>query len=285
MCPLPVYNKNLFGGKARQWHELKPQFSSGWTTIVQALGQTPEVVRLFHAGNFIIEEEVPLETQKAMIRFICQHPEVRQIEIESKPEYVTPQRLDLLCELIPPQVTLQVNMGVEIYDPEIRLGVLHKGYSDEDLERAITILAERNIARYAYVIIQPPGVSPVEAIPKTVETVKWLTKLDPEIEISLISFYLEKGTTANKLVRQKIATPITPPTVKVVVQAILASIAAHPKKKINFGGFEDEIKALAIAHGCIICMQPMMDAANAYKYHCDGAKLAEAVAQIPSCSC
>ena len=58
-----------------------------------------DVIKIFTSGSYLDIFEIPLAIQKDLLEFISQVPGIEEITIESRPEYVTPEALDMLDSL------------------------------------------------------------------------------------------------------------------------------------------------------------------------------------------
>lgn len=282
MCPLPIYQKEFLGGKKPDWKDLGPAFNAELNKVWK--NANPQVVRIFHAGNYIHENEVSIESQIGMIEALSKRDSVKILIIESKPEYITKEILSRLVNAIDGKFKLQINMGVEIADEEIRQKHLNKGFTNLEYIRAIKLLNEFNIYSFTYLIIQPIGISAEQAKNSIMESVKWITSIEPNTEVNLLALYIENGTRLYKLWEKGL---LKPPTLITVAKSIITAYETHPKGYVSFGGIveNEEVSPVDFAKGCDGCQKLLTKALKDFKINLNLTELKIAVASIFNCSC
>ncbi|MCG3218115.1 MAG: archaeosine biosynthesis radical SAM protein RaSEA [Candidatus Heimdallarchaeota archaeon] len=151
-----------------------------------------EVVKLFTSGSYLDIEEIPIEIQKELLEFISQVPGIDEITIESRPEYVTPEALDMLDE-VSQKVHIEIAIGLESASDQVREQSINKGFSWSDYLSAITRINNSYCTSKAYLLLKPPLLSENAAINDVVDSVDKLSELNVE-SISLNPMNVQRGT-------------------------------------------------------------------------------------------
>ena len=85
---------------------------------------------------------------------------VREIIVESRPEYVKEEVLDEIFEIIG-DTLFEVSIGLETSNDYTRLNKINKGFTREDFENAVKLMQELkkrknyNIKSKAYIFVKP----------------------------------------------------------------------------------------------------------------------------------
>lgn len=122
-------------------------------------------VKVYGSGSFLDEKQVPRESREHFI-VKCIEKEVTDLAIESRPEYITPEKLK---EFTSGGVRLTVGIGLEVADDNV-LDKIKKGFHLEDYEKAAAILHGNDCRLKTYLLVNPPYVDSVqESLDKSVE--------------------------------------------------------------------------------------------------------------------
>ncbi|MHA1912272.1 MAG: archaeosine biosynthesis radical SAM protein RaSEA [Candidatus Kariarchaeaceae archaeon] len=151
-----------------------------------------EVIKLFTSGSYLDIDELPIEIQKELLEFISQVPGINEITIESRPEYVTPEALDMLDE-VSQKVHIEIAIGLESASDQVRAKSINKGFSWNTYLMAITRINNSYCTSKAYLLLKPPFLSENAAINDVVESIKKLNELNVE-SISLNPMNVQRGT-------------------------------------------------------------------------------------------
>ncbi|HEX4960427.1 MAG TPA: hypothetical protein VF173_06285 [Thermoanaerobaculia bacterium] len=172
-CNLPdaaiAYQQEFYGGPIAL-EELARLFR---LTLRAALESTPEThtLNIFNGGSFLY---MPFELQAAVIRSVREMADVRRLVIESRANFITPERVDPLLELLGP-VALTIRVGVETKEHHLRTKVLPKGQSVEQLVTAGDCMRQRGVTSGGYVLLKPaPGYGGREALAEAEATIEWI---------------------------------------------------------------------------------------------------------------
>lgn len=115
------------------------------------LNASVDVVKVFGSGSFFDERQVPARARKYFIKK-CREKRVRSVTVESRPEYITENRLAEFGGL-----GLTVALGLESAD-DVVLGRVNKGFRLEDYERAADTIKSVGAKVRTYLLVNIPGV-------------------------------------------------------------------------------------------------------------------------------
>lgn len=126
---------------------------------------------LFTLGSFFDPEEIPREFSQYVFRYISEREKVYSVTIESRPEYITKDKLEEYTRLLGP-VNLEVALGIESTNEYIRGTLIKKGFTLGDVEGALDKISQfRHVRLLGYVLVKPVGLSEIEAIEDAVSTI------------------------------------------------------------------------------------------------------------------
>jgi len=143
--------------------------------------QAPVEVDLYNSGSYFNPEEVPDAAQPAMLALAAARPEVASLLIETRPEYVTPARLQrslAACRGKP----LEIGIGLESANSDILSRRIHKGYTWEQFAAAAGLIAAAGAGLLVYVLLKPIHTGEREAIEDSVETARKIFALGRELK-------------------------------------------------------------------------------------------------------
>ncbi|MFH1402807.1 MAG: DUF5591 domain-containing protein [Candidatus Altiarchaeota archaeon] len=118
------------------------------------MGEDAEEVKVFSSGSFLDDRQIPAEARRHFIGK-CMEKDIRRVTIESRPEYVTKEKLE---EFEGVKVTLAI--GLESADNQV-LERINKGFRREDYERAADIVKKSGGDVRTYLLVNPPYVKDV----------------------------------------------------------------------------------------------------------------------------
>jgi len=143
--------------------------------------QTPVEVDLYNSGSYFNPEEVPDAAQPAMLALAAARPEVASLLIETRPEHVTPARLQqatAACRGKP----LEIGIGLESANPDILSRRIHKGYTWEQFAAAAGLIASAGAGLLVYVLLKPIHTGEREAIEDSADTARKIFALGRELK-------------------------------------------------------------------------------------------------------
>lgn len=166
---------------------LKEQFDSVMKKIDFA--EYP-LVNIYNNGSFLNENEIPIQIQKYILRELTSISQIKQIVIESRPEYITESSIKNLRKCINVD-KLEIAMGLECISDMLRIKSINKGFTLNTFEKAVSYLG--NIKFRVYVLLKPPFLKEKDAIEEAVKTIKYAFKMGAET-VSLEACTVQKYT-------------------------------------------------------------------------------------------
>jgi radical SAM enzyme (TIGR01210 family) len=164
----------------------------------------PTAVKLFVSGSFLNPEEVPAEARQGILKSLADYPEIEEVVVESRPEYVTEEVLRDCCETLPGKI-FEVAMGLETGDEEIRMNIINKGFSNKEFERAVGIIqklkSEYQVRSKVYLLVKPILTSEKEAIVDAIQSAEYAEQSGVD-RISFCPSTIHKGTLMEMLWRK-----------------------------------------------------------------------------------
>ena len=152
----------------------------------------PEHLEIYNSGSFLDDGQISPESRIAMFKDLHERG-VQSVTIESRPEYIKEKTLaPLIAEF---KGDLTVAIGLEVADDEI-LNRLKKGFSLDDVEKALSVLKSLGLSSRAYLLVGAPFIRDTTTV--ALDSVKWAQKLGFD-EISLLGAYPMKGSEGYRL--------------------------------------------------------------------------------------
>lgn len=167
----------------------------------------PIAIKIFASGSFLNPQEVPKEALNKILKIVANIDEIKEIIVESRPEYVKKEILEEVFSIIGNKL-FEVSIGLETQNDSIREEKINKGFTKEDFEKAVQIIKEMNednneynAKSKAYIFVKPILTSEKEAIKEAEDTAKYAE----DIGVNRISFCpatIHKGTLIERLWRK-----------------------------------------------------------------------------------
>ncbi|MCK5397493.1 MAG: archaeosine biosynthesis radical SAM protein RaSEA [Thermoplasmata archaeon] len=135
--------------------------------------------KLYTSGSFFDQNEIGIQAQEKILAMVGER--AKKILVESRPEFVNQKALDRVFASVE---KLEIAIGLETANDDIRCKSINKGFKFADFERAAK-LARKNGARIrTYLILKPPYITESEAIADTLESIKIAGPLSDVISVN-----------------------------------------------------------------------------------------------------
>ncbi len=190
----------------------------------------PPKISLYCSGSLLDEKEIPKETTLNLLHTLEQQNWIKEIYIESLPQYVT-KKICFDLRKILKRKKLNIGMGLDCANDALRLILSLKGIKDNSYELAVKNCKQNNITPIAYIIVKSPFLTKSESIWETSESIQKAISLGFKT-ISLEPIALQSGTIQELLWMNKL---YTRPTIWDVINSIRTW-----KQTYNYNG--DSIK-------------------------------------------
>lgn len=159
-------------------------------------------VKLFASGSFLNPYELPKEARDIILKTLVNLGNVKEIIVESRPEYVTEEVLYEIAEIIG-DTLFEVSIGLETYSDDTRLNKINKGFTAKDFEDAVNTIHKigANFKAKGYVFVKPILLSEKEAIDEAIATAKYCEEVNVD-RLSFCPATIHGGTLIERLWRQ-----------------------------------------------------------------------------------
>ncbi len=135
------------------------------------------VVKVFTSGSFLDDWEVPPEVQNALYDAFS---EAERIIVESRPEYVTEEKVKEISS----RENIMVALGLESASNETLEKRINKGFTVEDYIRAAETLKKYGVPVKTYILLKPPFMTERQAIEEAVESVRFASKYSEIVSVN-----------------------------------------------------------------------------------------------------
>ncbi|NIM16724.1 MAG: TIGR01210 family radical SAM protein [Candidatus Aminicenantes bacterium] len=217
---------------------------------------------LYNGGSFLNEREIPKEVRRYMLRKIGAVSHIKRLIIESRPEHITKKMLDEIEALLP-HTTVEIGVGVETVSDILRELVLNKGVTSAELIKVGEKFRNRKTRLLAYVLVNPPFLTEMEAIEDTVASIRFAAEIGAKIvsleavsiqHLTLVSFLAEAGF---------YQTPWIWSMFEIVRRTY------HPGLQLRIGGFEFFPIPKEFTSNCLACNEKMIEKINEFNKYND----------------
>ncbi|MHA2385588.1 MAG: archaeosine biosynthesis radical SAM protein RaSEA [Candidatus Thorarchaeota archaeon] len=144
------------------------QFQRAMTSLEGLSG--PISVKVYTSGSFLDSDEVTLEARVEILRIIAKDDRIRQVVLESRPEFVTDKTVELVRESLGDR-EIEMAIGLESIDDEVRSLCVNKGFSLSEFETAVKTALAHDIGTRAYVLVKPPFLTERDALLDSIRTI------------------------------------------------------------------------------------------------------------------
>ncbi len=237
---------------------LKFAYFLGWRIVKK---ESVSNLTIFNGGSFLNNEEIPLDFQIYIARKVAENSRLEQLMIESRPEFVTPEKIQLLQKTLSGK-TLQVGIGLEVQDDRIRNRCVHKGFSRRDYEKTVRFLKERKARVLTYVFLKPIYLTEQEAIDEAIRTIKYAFEVGSDT-VALECALVQEGTKLCELYQQG---QYRPPWLWSVLEVVRES---YHLGYVHVGRFWDEPPPIDGPRNCDSCTPKALELFDHYRQHHD----------------
>lgn len=210
-------------------------------------GNQPEELAIYNGGSFLNPDEISLDSQVEICKEVRGNSMVNLLSIESRPEFITRENIKFLVSELWDK-KLQVGIGLECEDDEIRERCINKGFSRKDYEKAVKILKDNNVDVKTYVFIKPLYISEREAIDEAVKTAEYAHSVGSD-EIAFEAALVQRYT---KMEDEYSKGNYRPPWLWSILE-VLKKVGQFRNIKISLGDFNDTPIPIALPRNCSNC--------------------------------
>jgi len=183
-------------------------------------------IKLFNSGSFLDEKEIPKQAQEEIMRLFSRQEQVSEIVIETRPEYVSSEKLKRLTKILGATKKLELGIGLESSNDFIRINNINKGFTFKDFKQAVDITLKENVRVKSYLLMKPPFLTETEAMNDTIESAIEVIKIGSR-SISINPLNVQNGTLVYDLWKGGIYRPPWFWSLKHVIQMIWGHLKAQ----------------------------------------------------------
>lgn len=216
-----------------------------------------EQLVIYNGGSFLNDKEIPRKTQVAIMKFVKKHPTIKKILVETRAEFVNQEKLALYKALLGDK-KLEIALGLESADDEVRNKCLKKGLTKQTFEQAINLCQKYKAETFAYVFLKPPCLNEKEAIQDAINSIDYCFRVGVD-EVSLSCAFIQENTLLHKLFQEG---TFIPPNLWNIIEVIKQTSYMGP---VRIGHFDDTPPPIAIPQNCIKCNDMVMATIESYR--------------------
>ncbi len=159
--------------------------------------EAPLSVKIYTSGSFLDDEEIPADARSEILRIIAADERVREVVLESRPEYVNDTTLSIVREVLGDRI-VEIGMGLESASDTVRTVCINKNFDLQTFKDALKTAKNYNIGMRAYVLLKPPLLTERDALLDAISTVQEARTLGVTT-VSLNPVNVQKYTLVEKL--------------------------------------------------------------------------------------
>jgi len=159
--------------------------------------KAPLSVKIYTSGSFLDNEEIPMEARSEILSLIAEDERIREVVLESRPEYVSNSILSGVRKLLGDRA-VEIGMGLESVSDTVRTLCINKNFDLLMFKDALKTAKNYNIGMRAYVLLKPPLLTERDALLDAIATIQEARALGVTT-ISLNPVNVQKDTLVEKL--------------------------------------------------------------------------------------
>jgi radical SAM enzyme (TIGR01210 family) len=160
--------------KAPSDDELKMQFDNAMSKVAER--PAPLSVKLYTSGSFLDSQEVSLGARNLILSSIANDSRVREVVVESRPEYVIDSTMTELRDTLGER-RIEIGIGLESSNDTVRTLCVNKGFTLSDFNSAVDMARRSDIGIRAYVLLKPPFLTEKMALEDAKQTISYCGKI------------------------------------------------------------------------------------------------------------
>ena len=157
-------------------------------------------IKIYNSGSFLDPNEIEPEARDAILETAA--AKARKVLVESRPEFVSSRNLRGAMEKVE---GLEIAVGLETADDDIRARCINKGFRFDDFKRACDTAHESGAAIRTYLLLKPPFMSESAAIKDALASIRTAGPLSDTISINPMN--VQRGTLVEGLWKRGLYRP------------------------------------------------------------------------------
>ena len=144
-------------------------------------------IKIYTSGSFLDPNEIVPEAREFILTTVGQ--KARKVLVESRPEFVNRETVKDAMEKVK---ALEIAIGLETADDEIRARCINKGFRFDDFSRACDTAHELGATIRTYLLLKPPFLLESASIRDSLESIRKAGPLSDTISINPMN--VQRGT-------------------------------------------------------------------------------------------
>lgn len=127
---------------------------------------------VYNSGSFLNECEVNPKARREILKIIATEKNIKVVILETRPEFITRELVNEIEKILSDKV-VEIGVGLETKNDEIREYCVNKGFNTEQYLEKTKLIVDSKLHLLAYVLIKPPFLTEKEAIQDAIETARF----------------------------------------------------------------------------------------------------------------
>ncbi|UCF12107.1 MAG: archaeosine biosynthesis radical SAM protein RaSEA [Thermoplasmatales archaeon] len=124
-------------------------------------------VKIFTSGSFLDDNEIKPVIRNKILRELAE--EVDKVSVESRPEYITDERLSTVKEIFQSK-SFEIGCGLETANNFVREHAINKGFTFNEYKKAALTMKKFSLKLKTYILIKPLFLTEKESINDSIST-------------------------------------------------------------------------------------------------------------------
>lgn len=180
------------------------------------------VVKIFNSGSFFDDQEIPASTQETILKRVASLPQVKEIAVESRPEFLDAASARRFKACLRRDQTGEVGIGLETWNDVVRAEFINKGFTCDHFLQAHDTLREASIGTKVYVLLKPPFLDERAAFDDALASIEHVMALGVST-ISINPVTIHANTVVERLWERNMYRPPWLRTVRLLLHSTLTS--------------------------------------------------------------
>lgn len=225
--------------------------------------RTHSILAVYCNGSFLDNKELSNKARNEILEIVSKERGLKRVDFETRPEFVTDSKIKKMKKLLGNKI-LEMPMGFDEVDEDVRNIIVNKGAERSELERAIKILIKNHVNTLIYVGVKPPFLTEKEAIQEAIDTSEYLFRIGVE-QISLEPITVQDYTLTKYLYERGLFRPPWLWSIIEILRGIRNKVNAPMVGPERVGGFVFFPLPRVVAHNCPRCDKKVTNAIKKFE--------------------
>lgn len=141
--------------------------------------QGQQYIKIYNSGSFLDPGEIGMDAQMSILKMAGE--KARKVLVESRPEFVSQKAIGMAFEHVE---NLEVAIGLETANDDIRRESINKGFKFTDFKRAAKLARENGVSVRTYLLMKPLYLTEKEAMDDALKSIKIAGPLSDVISVN-----------------------------------------------------------------------------------------------------